>query len=112
MFNARLRKSRGPITVYLRPNTLGEHRLGLSAGRRLGGASKRNRFKRLIRESFRLDRGAYPTPAGTGAYDIVVTARVHEIESLETYRVLLGEAVRAAHRVHTKRADGPGDGDA
>lgn len=104
VFDAKLRKSRGAITVHLRPNGLSEHRLGLSIGRRLGNAVTRGRFKRMIREVFRLNRASFPMSAG-GAYDIVVTARAHEGATLEVYRGWMLESIEAAHRVHTKRGD-------
>jgi len=37
-------------------------RLGLSVGKRLGGAAVRNRWKRAIREAFRLHRDRLPAP--------------------------------------------------
>lgn len=110
VFDAKLRKSRGAITVHLRPNGLGEHRLGLSIGRRLGNAVTRGRFKRMIREVFRLNRASLPMNAD-GAYDIVVTARAHEGASLEMYRGWMLESIEAAHRVHAKRSGRGGDSD-
>jgi ribonuclease P protein component len=109
VFDAKLRKSRGPITVHLRPNGLGEHRLGLSIGRRFGNAVTRGRFKRMIREVFRLNRASFPMSAD-GAYDIVVTARAHEGASQEVYRGWMLEAIEAAHRVHAKRGGRAGRG--
>lgn len=103
VFDARLRKSRGPITLHLRPNGLGEHRLGLSIGRRFGNAVRRNRFKRHMREVFRLNRSSLPIPQAGGAYDIVVTSRSHNAAGVESYRAWFLEAVEAAHRVHEKR---------
>jgi ribonuclease P protein component len=40
------------LVLYVRP-TEGERRVGVTAGRRLGGAVVRNRAKRRLREAFR-----------------------------------------------------------
>jgi ribonuclease P protein component len=104
VFAGKLRKSRGVLTVHLRPNGLSEHRLGLSIGRRLGNAVTRGRFKRAMREVFRLHRGSLPMGVDGGAYDIVVTTRPHEPLTHDAYRSLFLDAVEAAHRVHAKRS--------
>lgn len=52
------------------PNTLGYNRIGISIHRKLKGAVKRNRIKRIVRESFRLERLLYPECA-----DIVFAIR-------------------------------------
>ena len=44
------------MRVHVRPNDLGFARLAISVPRRLCNAVKRNRWKRMIRESFRLNR--------------------------------------------------------
>jgi ribonuclease P protein component len=45
-------------------------RLGISVPRKVGNAVRRNRIKRLVRETFRLHRPLFP-----GASDIVFTVR-------------------------------------
>ena len=45
------------LTLFVLPNGLDRSRLGIIATRRLGGAVRRNRAKRLMRELFRHDRG-------------------------------------------------------
>jgi ribonuclease P protein component len=49
------------------------HRLGLAAGRRVGGAVERNRARRLLRESFRRNKREV-----AGGLDVVIVAK-HEI---------------------------------
>ena len=49
------------FTLICAPNSFGRNRLGISVHRKIRGAVKRNRIKRIIRESFRLDRQYYPS---------------------------------------------------
>ncbi|MBK7403041.1 MAG: ribonuclease P protein component [Phycisphaerales bacterium] len=89
-----LRRSGGPLTVFVRPNGLDDHRLGLSVGRRVGPSVVRSRVKRLLRESFRLVR---PDLGGCGC-DVVVTVRPHQLLPLASYRRLMGELLGRAWR--------------
>lgn len=101
VFRAKVRKHRGPVTVFAKPNGRNEHRLGLSIGKRVGNAATRNRLKRLLREAFRLRRAELP-----GSYDFVVTARGHRFEGLGWYEemfVMLGEQL---DKTWTRRAGG------
>jgi ribonuclease P protein component len=75
VYAAKMRKSRGPISLFSLPNTLEHPRLGLAVGVRAGNAVVRNRWKRMIREAFRLQQHELPrTPEGRG-YDYIVSVR-------------------------------------
>jgi len=110
VFAARARKHGGPLTVLARPRegeagAGGPSRLGLSVGRRVGSAVRRNRIKRLVREAFRLDQ--HELPAG---YDFVVVVRPHAPGRLADYRRWLGQAAAELDRLWRKRGEAGEEG--
>jgi ribonuclease P protein component len=84
----------GQIVVFGCPNGLAYPRLGISASRRLGGAVVRNRWKRLLREAFRLARSELPA-----GIDLVVIPRPNVEPTLAS---LLDSLPRLAVRVAKK----------
>lgn len=58
------------LVVHLCENELEYSRLGLSVSRKVGGAVVRNRWKRWLREAFRLRRLEFPV-----GVDLVVSPR-------------------------------------
>ncbi len=85
--------ARGPIKLYAAPNEGSKPRLGISIGRRVGTAPRRNRIKRLLREAFRLMQHDWPS-----AYDLVIVVRPHEPLPLAEYqRALSGAMVKLVH---------------
>jgi len=58
------------VVIYVQKNRLGINRLGLTCGKTIGKANKRNRAKRLMRESYRLMHEELKQ-----GYDIVIIAR-------------------------------------
>jgi ribonuclease P protein component len=118
VYEAKARKSRGPLLVFTRPNDRPHHRLGLAVSARLGGAVLRNRLKRLIREAFRLDQhelGQSVDPSTPPAgLDIIVSVRGKQVLPLAAYRKLLRELVEesaAEWRRRARRTDSTSDPD-
>ena len=60
----------GHFRLSMCPNSLPHRRLGVTVGKHVGTAVKRNRVKRLLREFFRLNKARLPAST-----DIVVVAK-------------------------------------
>lgn len=60
----------GYTVVYASENRQGQSRLGLTVSKSIGKAVKRNRLKRLMRESYRLMEDKINT-----GFDIIIVAR-------------------------------------
>ena len=97
-FAARARRDVGPVACVAKPNGDGFCRFGISIGKRVGNAPKRNRIKRLLREAFRLSQHDWPV-----GYDIVCIVRPHPTLTLAEYQRLLFSAIRGLHRTWQKR---------
>lgn len=95
VYKAKVQRAGGPLVVFSRPNDVPHARLGLSVGARVGGAVRRNRIKRLLREAFRHGQHEFPTrPGDSGTacgFDYVINVRPHEPLAVEEYGRLLRE---------------------
>ncbi|HEX2477621.1 MAG TPA: ribonuclease P protein component [Lacipirellulaceae bacterium] len=61
VFASRVSVSDRWIVLYGETTEAGHPRLGLTVPRRVGGAVRRNRWKRMLREAFRLSQSELPT---------------------------------------------------
>ncbi len=59
------------LVIYIRKNNLPYNRLGITAGKKVGNAVRRNRAKRIIRQVYRENEMKMPL-----GIDIVIVARV------------------------------------
>ena len=91
------------LLIYGAANGLGYPRLGMTASRRFGGAVARNRWKRLVREAFRLSQHDLP------ALDLVCIPRGHsepELNQLLAELPALAARIDARLRQQTGRSTG------
>ena len=101
VFGARNSVSDDVLVVYALPNTLKYARLGACVSRKNGNAVWRNRWKRQIRESFRLQQDVVPQ-----GYDYVVLPRLGA--SPDTTRIadsLATLAAKAASRFERRQQE-------
>lgn len=92
VFNQRCSVGDDRLVMYAMANELDHARLGLAVGKKLGGAVVRNRWKRVLREAFRLHQSELPT-----GVDLVVIPRVGtqpELAPLERSLVSLARRAR------------------
>jgi ribonuclease P protein component len=93
VYERRRSVSDGWIIVYACENDLPHLRLGLSVSRKVGGAIRRNRLRRLYREAFRLTRHEMPT-----GLDLVVIPRGPQEPPLEELKRSLPRLVSQVSR--------------
>lgn len=98
VFEGRTREARGPLSAFAVPNGLAHPRLGISIGRHVGTAARRNRIKRLLREAFRLHQ--HDLPVG---YDLVIVVKPHEPLELAEYQKLMAHLLLKLHAVWQQR---------
>jgi ribonuclease P protein component len=90
----------GHLLVFAALNELGWTRFGLSVSRKHGGAVKRARLKRLLREAFRLSQ--HDLPPGL---DLVLIPRQNSGATLDDYRDSLVRCARKlARRLNSESA--------
>lgn len=101
VYDRRRSVSDGWLIVYGCENGLPHLRLGLSVSRKVGGAVKRNRFRRLMREAFRLSRAEMP-----GGLDLVLIPRSPREPTLADLRKSLpGLVTTLARRLTREKAE-------
>ncbi len=86
------------------PNKSPEHRLGLSVGKRVGGAVRRVAVKRRLREAFRLSRAELPSAPEAIGYDWVIAVRSHPPMTTKQYQEAFTTLAARVSREWHKRA--------
>lgn len=90
-----MRRSGDRFTLLLCVNGLEHSRLGITTSRKVGGAVVRNRWRRLIREAYRLHKAEFPQ-----GYDIVVIVKPKQkpTSMMDVFEEIASQAHRALRR--------------
>ncbi|SEG84546.1 ribonuclease P protein component [Marinobacterium lutimaris] len=100
--NAAFKVSEQPLLILSSPNDLGHPRIGFVISKKnIRRAVKRNRVRRIIRESFRLHQHELP------AVDIVILARrgLDTLDNPELHRMIercWSRLIKKAQKAHKK----------
>ena len=70
VYKGRNTKADANLVVYIKDNTLGTNRLGISVSKKIGNSVVRHRLTRVVREAFRINSRTFKT-----GYDIVTVIR-------------------------------------
>ena len=97
VFAARLSAGDSSIVLYGAANDLEYPRIGLTVSRKVGTAIVRNRWKRLLREAFRLKQHELPS------FDFVCIPRAATPPPLAHLLESLPELARTIQRKHVQR---------
>lgn len=89
VYQARQSAGDDQLLVFALPNGLTRTRLGVSVSRKLGNAVRRNRYKRLIREAFRLQQHRLPP-----GWDLVVIPRAQTAPVCRAYEKSLPQLLK------------------
>ena len=91
----------GALVVYVATNGLTWSRLGLTVGKRVGGAVRRNYVRRRIREAFRRKKADLPK-----GYDIICVALPRATDpDVDLAHSVCSLVVKAVNRCHAETDD-------
>lgn len=92
VFGARNSVGNSHFVLFGTANDVGFARLGITVSRRVGNAVARNRWKRLLREAFRLSQHELPS------LDLVFVVRASEPPTLAQLMFTISESTRRLDR--------------